>query len=464
MIDVSRFKAASAAIKANGLALYETAAPGQGGMSPAQRAFHASQHPRRLLIGGNQIGKSRSLCAEALWHSGVRPHPFRKTPDAPNLGWVMTADLKGGWANWSQKIHEIMPPGAVAERCFYDSHRGYTRGGSKVIELANGSLIVGKSGSQDVLALSGGTVSWGLIDELPKQSHWGEFRTRLAALQGMLAMGFTPIGRPAEFLRNWTEGDSDNGTPPQEDWDLQRVKLSHENCPHRSPESIEQQIASYGPWEYAQRVEGAWEGITTDAWIAFSEENIFDENEPPENIQAVGLGWDHGEKPGASCCYLVAYTGSKLYVLDAYISKERNTPKVEAQEIRAMLADHGINLHQIDEARGDSNSAGRMGLGFSVNELLERSFADLLGQSRAPFDIQVPWKGSGSVKARARLLSHSCLDGTFNVSSRCTKLISALRHWRGESASDFKHHFDSVGYIAEVYLTENLQNSGYLII
>ena len=151
-------------------------------------------------------------------------------------------------------------------------------------------------------------------------------------------------------------------------------------------------------------------------------------------------------------------------MLDEYCSKERNTPKVEAKEIKAMVERWGINLHQIDEARGDSNSAGRMGLGFSVNQLLERAFADLLGQSRAPFEIQVPWKGRGSVKARARLLSHSCLDGTFNVSSSCVKLISALRHWRGEWASDFKHHFDSVGYIAEVYLTENLQNSGYLII
>jgi hypothetical protein len=464
MIDVSMFKAASAAIKANGLAIYETAAPGQGGMSPAQRVFHASTHPRRLLIGGNQIGKSRSLCAESLWSAGVRPHPFRDTPEAPNIGWVMCADLKGGWQNWSQKCHEIMPPGAVAERCFYDSHRGYTRGGSKMIELANGSIIVGKSGSQDQISLSGGTVAWGIIDEIPKQSHWGEFRTRLAALDGMLAMGLTPVGRPAEYLRDWVEGSPDLGSGPMEDWDVQRVKLTPENVPHRTAESIATQIAAYGPFEFAQRVEAAWEGITTDAWIAFSEENIFDENDPPQNIEAVGLGWDHGEKPGNSVCYLTAWSGSKLYVLDGYVSKERNTPKVEAKEIQAMLANHGINLHQIDEARGDSNSSGRMGLGFSVNSLLERAFADLLGQTRAPFEIKVPWKGSGSIKARARLLSHSCLDGTFNVSNRCTHLISALRHWRGESASDLKHHFDGCGYISEVYLTENLQNSGYLII
>ena len=461
MIDVSKFAKAAESFKANGLSRYEMERPGFGGMSPGQEDFHRSTHQRRILIGGNQIGKTRALCAEAWWHASGR-HPYRETAEVPNLGWVMCSDLKGGWANFSRKMREIEPPNTIDPRCFYDDHRGYTRGGSKIIQLANGSLIVGKSGSQDQMALSGATIDWLGIDELPKQGHWGEARSRTAVNSAPVFMCFTPIGRPAEFLRDWVEGNPDSGEPAREDWDVQRVILNAENCPHRNPESILTQIAGYGPWEYAQRVEGAWSGITTDAWIAFSEENIFDD--PPENIEAVGLGWDHGEKPGASVCYLVAWDGFRLWVLDEYASKERNTPKVEAAEIKEMVERWGITLHQIDEARGDSNSAGRLGLGFSVNELLERGFADALKQTRAPFNIQVPWKGAGSVKARARLLSHSCVDGTFNVSSRCTKLISALRHWRGESASDFKHHFDAVGYIAEVYLTESLQNSGYLII
>ena len=275
-------------------------------------------------------------------------------------------------------------------------------------------------------------------------------------------MCFTPIGRPAEFLRDWVEGNPDTGEPAREDWDVQRVKLSAENCPHRDPESIAQQIAGYGPWEYAQRVEGAWEGVSTDAWIEFGEENIF--TEPPTNIEAIGLGWDHGEKPGASVCYVVAWSGHRLWVLDEYTSQERNTPKTEAKEIKAMLEDWGISLHHIDQARGDSNSSGRLGLGFSVNELLERGFAESLNQARPPFQIQVPWKGAGSVKARARMLSNACVEGRFMVHSGCKRLISALRHWRGESFSDYKHHFDAVGYIAEVYLTDSLQDSGYLIL
>jgi len=461
MINLAAIKAAATAYKGNGLARYELEQPGLGGMSPGQASFHRSDHQRRILIGGNQIGKTRALCAEAWWHA-IGRHPFRETTAAPNLGWVMTADLKGGWANFSRKMREIMPPSAVAERCFYDDARGFTRGGSKIIELANGSLIVGKSGSQDQMALSGATIDWLGIDELPKQAHWGEARSRVAVNSAPVFMCFTPIGRPAEFLRDWVEGNPNTGEPAREDWDVQRVILNADNCPHRDPESIAQQIAGYGPWEYAQRVEGAWEGISNDAWIAFGEENVF--TDPPDGIERLGLGWDHGEKPGASVCYLVGWDGYRLWVLDEYTSNERNTPKAEAREIADMLKAWGIGLHQIDEARGDANSAGRLGLGFSVNELLERGFAEVLGQSRPPFTIQVPWKGSGSVKARARMMSSACVEGRFMVHQDCHRLIGALRHWRGESGGDYKHHFDAVGYIAEVYLTESLAESGYLII
>ena len=461
MIDLSKIKNAARLYKENELARYSHELPGFGGMSPGQKAFHESTHQRRLLIAGNQIGKTRAVAAETWFHA-IGKHPFREVVQAPVLGWVMTADLKGGWANFSRKMREIEPPGMVHPRCFYDDHRGYTRGGSKVVELRNGSMIIAKSGSQEILALAGATIDFLAIDELPKQAHFGEARSRIAVNSAPCWMGFTPLGRPTEWLRDWVEGNPDTNEPPKEDWNVQRIKLNAENCPHRTPESIEEQIAAYGPWEYAQRVEGAWSGISVDAWISFSEENIFED--VPTNIEAIGLGWDHGEKPGASVCYLVAFDGYRLWVLDEYCSQERNTPKVEAKEIKEMVESWGISLHQITEARGDSNSAGRLGLGHSVNDLLERSFADLCGTSRPPFNIKVPWKGSGSVKARARLLSNSCVDGTFMVSSKCKRLIKALRHWRGESNGDLKHHFDSVGYIAECFLSPGLQGSGYLII
>ena len=460
-MNYSRIARYAKAYQANNLLKYGRDLPGQGGMSPGQAEFHASHDQRRLMIAGNQVGKTRALAAECWWHSQAT-HPFRMTATAPNVGWIMCADLKGGWTNFSEKMREIEPKGVLHSHTLYDNGRGYTCRGAKMIRLKNGSLIVGKSGSQEQMALAGATIDWLAIDELPKRGHFGEVRSRIAVNEAPVFMAFTPIGRPATWLRDWVEGNPDTGDTAHEDWNIHRVKLSAENCPHRTPESIEKQIKSYGPWEYAQRVEGAWEGVTTDRWISFSEDNVF--TEPPTDIERLGLGWDHGEQPGASVCYLVGWGGDRLYVLDEYVSEERNTPLAEAKAITKMMREWSVEPWQIEEARGDSNSAGRLGLGFSVNQLLERGFAQILKSARPPFSINVPYKGPGSVKARARMLSSACVEGRFMVHEGCVRLISSLRHWRGESGGDLKHHFDAVGYIAEVFLADSLEESAYLII
>jgi len=56
MFDLSLIARVAEQIASDPLYTYEHAQPGQGGMSPAQREVHASQHDRRLAIGGNQIG------------------------------------------------------------------------------------------------------------------------------------------------------------------------------------------------------------------------------------------------------------------------------------------------------------------------------------------------------------------------------------------------------------------------
>ena len=461
MIDIGKLTAYADRYEADLLAQYEQEPPGFGGMSPGQRLVHQSQHPRRLLIAGNQVGKTRALAAETWWMA-LGTHPFREAPGEHSIGWIMCADLKGGWVNFSAKLREIEPPGVLHPSVTYDSSRGYTHRSVKMLRLSNGALIVGKSGTQEVMALTGATIDYLIIDELPKQAHFAEALTRVAVNNGPVVMSFTPIGRPCDWLRHHVEGNPDTGKPPVEEWDIQRITLSPENCPHRSIESIDRQIAGYGPWEYAQRVEGAWEGVSVDRWIAFSEDNTF--TDPPEKVEAIGLGWDHGERPGNSVCYLVAWDGARRWVLDEYVSQERNTPAIEAREIVEMLKRWGISPKMIDKAVGDSNSAGRLGLGLRVNELLERAFAHMVGSARPPFEIGVPYKGRGSVCTRARMLSAACIDGRFMVhAERCPNLVKSLRHWRGEN-SDLKHSYDAVSYISEHWLQEGIETPGRMII
>lgn len=465
MFDLSAIASFASDMDRNGLHRYEHAAPGDGGMSPAQRSVHQSQHKRRICLGGNQIGKTRIISAESWWLASGR-HPYRNdAPAPPSLGWIVCADLRGGWPNISRKLREIQPPGILDDRQKFDDARGYTYMGSKMIRLRCGSLIVGKSGTQELIALSGATIDWLMFDELPKIGHFSEARSRLAVKGGPCLMGFTPIGRPVDWLRIHVEGNAATGESAREEWDLQRVVLNAENCPHRTAKDIADQIGGYGPWEYRQRVEAQWDGVSTERWLpGFTAGCVFGDDEAPRNVQAVGLGWDHGERPGSSMCFLVVQSDDRLWVLAEYASKERNTPKTEALEIRDMLKPWGISLNQIDDARGDSNSAGRLGLGLSVNETLERAFADIVGSSRAPFNIRVPYKGRGSVKARARMINAAAIDGRFRVHESCTRLIHTLRHWRGEN-NDLKHAYDAVAYIADVYLSDNVAgDAGRLIV
>ena len=74
MIDIGKLAAYADRYEADLLAQYEQEPPGFGGMSPGQRTVHQSQHPRRLLIAGNQVGKTRALAAETWWMA-LGTHP-----------------------------------------------------------------------------------------------------------------------------------------------------------------------------------------------------------------------------------------------------------------------------------------------------------------------------------------------------------------------------------------------------
>ena len=469
-MNLSKLRRAAKRYEKDELAKYVLEPPGLGGMSPGQRKFHEDTSRRRLCIGGNQIGKSRILSYEILAHA-LGCHAFRETPQAPNVGWVMVADLRTGWANISSKIRELQPPGVLSDRCIYDRARGYRVAGSTAIEFKNGSLVRGVSGSQSLISLSGHTLDWLAIDEMPLQGHFSEARSRVAiggvdGKGGPVFMAFTPIGRSGGslWLRNALEGNPDTGDPPEETgWSIQRITLSPENCPHRDPDSIKNQIAAYGKFEYNQRVLGHWVGVDSSRWItSFGEDCIF--NELPKGLEELGLGWDHGERPGSSVAYLCGWDGHRVYVLAEWTNKERVTPKEEAKQIKEMIESFGLSLYQIDRAVGDSNSAGRLGMGFSVNEILERQFAALINKPAPPFRIKVPRKGPGSVRARARIINAACASGSFLVHESCLNLISSLKHWRGEAHSEYKHAFDSCAYISETWLGTTDQGIGSMLI
>jgi len=436
----------------NGLAKYVTEKPGnRGGMSPPQKRFHRNKNRKRAFIAANKVGKTFWGAAEAWFHM-LSDHPYREVPEPGSTGWVLCSDLRTGWEAISEVMHELEPPGVLDESCKYVPGVGYLYRSQKIIRLINGSVMVGKGCEQSMLALESKRVQWAWVDEPPKESHWHGLRARLTMDMAPYWLTLTPVGRPVGWLQHMLEGSIEDNVEPEPGWCVEHVELSLENAPHRSEEDIENQKLECSPWEYNQRILAQWEGLTKDRWVSgFSEGNLFDDEDMPKNIQAIGLGFDHGERPGKSVCHLVAWDGFTVWVLDEHSDDELSTPASEARAITEMLRSWGIEPSDVDEARGDSNSAGKLGLGFTMNDLYMREFARIVGASTPPFDLRVPYKRRGSIDARVRMLSSACVDGRFRVHRGCTRLIHTLRHWRGAN-DDLKDPFDSCGYISEIYL------------
>jgi len=445
---------------------YERSLPGWGGMSPVQEELHRSQARLRFSLWANAMGKTYAGAAEAWWHL-TGTHPFRSVPDVTGEGWMLADDLQQGWKSVCKALHMLAPPGIVADDCYYDEIRGYTWRGSKVLRLRNGRLLVGKGGSQSAKATEGDKIDWLWVDEPPKRSHWNGCISRVNRTMGPVWVTMTAVAvsrsEPIDWLRHKVDTNPTSNEPPEEGrypehpdgWDFMQRGLTPERVPHKTEEEYRTLIEKCDPWERAQRVHALWEGVMPGRWVpAFGIENVFEDMQfSADKIRAIGLGADYGERPGNTIWYLaLCTTDGKVYILAEWSPTDRMSEAEEAQGVlEELLEPIGLGLHDVTVARGDSNSAGRRGVALSINELLMQHFARLTRTGRPPFEIRPPYKGAGSVKARARMLNSACAEGRFMVHASCQRLQQSLRNWTGMN-DHHKHAFDAAGYIAEEWL------------
>ena len=449
----SAFAAAAAAMSA--LDMYAWADPAAGGMSPGQRRFHVCAAQYRRLQAGNQVGKSYAGAAEAWW-AMTGTHPLRPAPPRL-LGWIVLPDLQGDWPKISSKLRSLQPPGVLAERCHYDPVRGYMSGGQRCIELQSGAICYPKSGTQEALALEGATIDWCWVDEPPKRTHWLALSQRVAVRAGKIWLTFTPIGRPVGWLREYFEGNPDTNptTAAAAGWQEIRIKLSPENCPHRSPANIAAQIAAMSPWEIRQRRDGDWEGLTESRrFVSFSEGCVVDDSFcAAMKAEHVRLTWDHGEGTNNQVCHLIIGDGRRWVVIDEAISEKGSTPDMDARRAIDLLTRWGLTVDHVTAAYGDINSAGKAGSGSSVNALLEAAITTLSRRSVPPFEIQRPNKRAGSVAAGERAMNSLLREGRLFVTARCSALVHSLQHYTGNE-QDLKHPIDATRYgLSDILLT-----------
>jgi hypothetical protein len=431
--------------------------------SPKQVAFHADRSRVRSLRGCNQAGKTKAGAREAAYRMlGVHPNYPVKKP--PIHGRVVTYSFKQSRVV-QRALFDMIPLDEINPVCLPDCHPsqlpemirvgGFKKG---TLILRNGSTCEVYTAWQGTLAHSGDTLDFVWCDEPPKESHYSELIARLLAREGDMWLTYTPIGRAVEWLKKQVEDKkiADH-----------LIRLTVEDCPFYSQALIDGICSAYLPSEYEQRVNGAWDGVTTGrVFGAFNEKrHVF--ATPPDLDYLLFFGGDHGEKTGAQVILLVGVVetgdGFELYVLGEYVSPGNTKPEDDARGAVALLEAHGWDPWEVRYMRGDVNSAGKLGDGLSINALLERAFAALVKARKSPFRVMSPDKSKGSIVAGCKKINFGFAEDRIYVSEKCPTLLKTLRHWTGLN-DDLKHAADAFRYIAVDFLNTNVDGAGEAVI
>jgi hypothetical protein len=195
-----------------------------------------------------------------------------------------------------------------------------------------------------------------------------------------------------------------------------------------------------------------------------------------ENIP-IGVGIDHGSKPGAQRAVLVAVLRrgirSRVHVLDEYTGDGRTESEEDAQGIIDMLRRNRLKIQDVDQWVGDRAHGGFSGGGKKSNFRLMQAIAETLGIStskrgwieklpktssgaRCPLaSIKTPYKRDRSVFEGAdiihRLMVKSKPDEAgqdyYTVDRKCEQLDQDHREWRGGKNEPAKDGCDAERYI-----------------
>ena len=137
--------------------------------TPPQLTFLKDPSPIKLLLGGNQVGKTRCSVMELLYRA-LDCHPYLKTDPAPNESWLITHSHDQS-RTIQEKLFEMIPEGMLMDDCVFIPGKGF-RGQVPIVRFKNGSIIRIKTAQQG-LGLASASIGFVAIDEPIPEAVWG---------------------------------------------------------------------------------------------------------------------------------------------------------------------------------------------------------------------------------------------------------------------------------------------------
>lgn len=421
-----------------------------------QQQFINDPAPIKMLLGGNQIGKSAATCY-LLAVTCLQRHPTLKTDPPPVECWLITHSHEQS-RTLQQKLYDMIPKNELHETCEFVRGKGF-RGMSPVIRFKNNSIIRIKTANQG-LGLASSTVNLVCIDEPVHMDVFNECLSRTIrgganGTRGTLAISMTPVGGvDVSYLEDMMNEDKISVT-------VGRLCVEDTTpiglAPLLSATQIKSVVDSFLPVDREARVNGSFHVAPLGViFTHFNDNMISSQPAPAGGDYRFAIGLDHGSTPNSQCVVLAAIDMKdqfkpKVYILDEYSAGEA-PPEAHARAILAMLERHQIPYNKVLWT-GDSEH--RNSRGFKMSNLaLMRAFESVLQipHKTLPFYIRTAVKRRHSVYFSASLLHSIMARSHFFVQPHCKRLIMSIKNWTMKRTQDqrsrdvYGHMIDALRY------------------
>lgn len=451
-----------------------------------QRSFIESDLTVTVWWGANGIGKSdttaeavtRAIEGSLPWQSGPGPRTVMVTGNTwDQISVVLEGVMSGRAAGWFRKGIRFQSGRMMGQRsAIFDIVAGPGAGG----HLRAATFTAGSKN------IAGPRVEAIFSDEPLPEPIYNELVPRLFGRNGRLYITYTPtLGTSADVDYLWRAVDDPSNpyvgeiqTPLTLDAVTPRGGLLE--VPWATQDEIDRLSALLSPIERQMRL-----GLSRhprmdrtyfgDVW---GPEHISDER-PPVGAR-LGIGIDHGSKPGAERVMLIAATGYGLACRVWVLGEWSGTSKAGAAEVaRAIISmleaagcgDRALSgaayyrslLEDVDYWVGDRAHGGDRRGGAISNGALKEALARILDidvgkrgwMQRLPVALQRMWPPrkyinsdyEGMATLRRMMMGEGGTGPRLLVAPHCTAIQDDIAKWQGSRSDPHKDGLDALRYI-----------------
>ena len=404
--------------------------------TPPQRAFINDPNPVKMLLGGNQVGKTYASCALLLYHC-LNRHPKIKTDPPPIEAWLVTHSHEQS-RTIQGKLWEMCPKDELHPDIEYVPGKGF-RGLAPVVRFKNGSIIRIKTANQG-LGLASATANLICIDEPVDALVFNELLARTlrggtGGKSGTLAISMTPVGNvDVQYLRDMIEADRVS---------VHKAALTVKDTtpvgckPLLSQKQIDTITENFLPIDREQRITGSLDvtpqGVIFDCFDPIT--MISRQPVPVGGDYRFCVGIDHGTQPNTQiailCCIdMKDPQAPSIYVLDERIGGS-GTPEEHAASVLQMLDDNGVDGKLCQWTGDNTHMGGQRKVKKMSNLILMRALERVqrLPPKGLGWTIRTAVKYRHSVYFGASMIHAIMQRRQFYIQPKCKTTISSISNW-----------------------------------